>query len=350
MDSVGVETPQEDHVEISRLRERARRSFVSPETARSDRQAVWRKRFRSDVRRWIGLYDSVGQRDGFLWQWCLHGIELTALPCIIPDWRDSLCDTKLLSVIICVLFDDIADCGERAERLSSLLHVCGQGSISADDPIIEDKNLTEHEYLYRQVVAELWGDYVSRVSQLPHFREYEPLWQFDLGQFFNAMRYGHLANRFPALLNSTEHDVYSPHNMLMVSFSTLDLMASSPLPEEELGALREAIWHSQAMGRVGNILSTWRREIKDRDYTGGIFSRALRAGKVTLDELNTLTGEEIEERIRQSGQESVLMEKWERHRKCFLESAEAVTSVDMQQLLEGHDRFFEMHLQNVGLI
>ncbi len=336
--------------EITQLRDRARRSFVAPELARIDRQAVWRKSFRSDVRRWIGAYDSVGQRDGYLWQWCLHGIELTTLPCVTPVWKERLCDTKLLSVILCVLFDDVADCGERAEWLTSLLELCGQAPISRGNRVTTGAALSPYEQQHRDVVAQLWREYEERVSALPHVEELEPVWRFDLNQFFNAMRYGHLANRFPALLNSTEHDVYSPHNMLMVSFSTLDLMGSPPVPEAELGALREAVWHAQAMGRVGNVLSTWRREIADRDFTGGIFSRALQSGGVTLAELQQLSAKELEVRIRQSGQEAVLLEKWDRHRRCFTEAAQRVPSIDMAELLEGHYRFLEMHLQSVGLI
>lgn len=350
MATTDVDQRLEEDDQITQLRARARRSFVAPELARFDRQAVWRKSFRSDARRWIASYSSVGQRDGYLWQWCLHGIELTTLPCVTPLLMEGLADTKLLSVILCVLFDDVADCGERTEWLSSLLELCGQAPISAPQNTAAAEPLSAFEQQHLDVVADLWRIYVDRVSNLPHFEDFEPVWRFDLNQFFNAMRYGHLANRFPAMLNSTEHDVYAPHNMLMVSFSTLDLMGSPPVPEGELGALREAIWHAQAMGRVGNVLSTWRREIVDRDFTGGIFSRALRSGDVTLQDLQELTTQELEVRIRQSGQEAALLEKWEKHRRCMLEAALRVPSIDMLALVEGHDRFLEMHLQSIGLI
>ncbi|MCA9082269.1 MAG: hypothetical protein KDA58_17035, partial [Planctomycetaceae bacterium] len=264
MSTSSVSSTSEELRQISQLREKARRSFVTPEVARQDRQAVWQKTFRPDVRRWIAMYAAVGERDVYLWQWCLHGIELTTLSSVTPHWRAHLEDTKLLSVILCVLFDDVADRGERPEWLSAILAACGQSGLT---PVGE---LSKHEQDHVAVTRSLWLEYEQRVAVLPHFEEFNPVWNFDLTQFFNAMRYGHLANRYPAFLNSTEHDVYSPHNMLMVSFCTLDLMASPLLPEEELGNLREAIWHAQAMGRVGNILSTWRRELEDRDFSGGI--------------------------------------------------------------------------------
>lgn len=335
--------------QITRLREQARRSYVSSDVARLDRHAVWRKTFRSDVRRWIALYDLVGQRDGYLWQWCLHGIELTTLPCVDREWFDRLCDLKLLSVIVCVLLDDVADCGEPEAWLSALLQLCGQSPLRPQREVAIELP-SAHELKHLESVRQLWEDYESGVAALPQFDTFEPVWRFDLSQFFNAMKYGHLANRYRGLLNPTEHDVYSPHNMLMVSFSTLDLMASPCIPDGELSALREAIWHAQAMGRVGNVLSTWRREVAVRDFTGGIFSRAIRSGILTADELEQLSCKELEQRIRNSGMESELLAKWERHRNCFQSAAAQVSALDMEQLLAGHDRFLEMHLQSTGLI
>ncbi len=344
MSATRVPQAADEPRQTPQLRENLRRSNVTAEVARTDRQAVWQKSFRPKVRRWIAAYAGVGQRDLYLWQWCLHGVELTSLSCVAPVWREQLCDTKLLSVILCVLFDDVADCGERSEWLSAMLLACGQPGIGAAG------ELSEFENSHVQLTRELWEEYRERVSQLPQYEEFEPVWTFDLNQFFNAMRYGHLANRYPALLNSTEHDVYAPHNMLMVSFSTLDLMASPPLPEAELGHLREALWHAQAMGRVGNVLSTWRREIRDRDFTGGIFSRALKNGHLTIDDLKSMPGKDLEERIRNSGLEAELLKKWERHRRCFQEAAAHVAHVDMEQVLDGHERFLELHLGSVGLI
>jgi hypothetical protein len=325
-------------------------AIVSPEITRFDRQAVWRKSFRPDVRRWIAQYSSVGQRDLYLWQWCLHGIELTTLPCVPPALLHKLHDTKLLSVILCVLFDDVADCGERAEWLSTLLETCGERGVSGLPSGTEPSECSALELQHRNVVRELWQIYIERVSQLEHFEELEPIWRFDLGQFFNSMRYGHLANRFPALINPAEHDVYSPHNMLMMTFLTLDLMASPPLPEQELGALREAIWHAQAMGRIGNVLSTWKREIRDRDFTGGIFSLALQQGTLSTAELQHLPGVELEARIMQAGYEAQLLARWETHRAILQRAASRVQSMDMQAVLTGHDRFLQMHLQSTGQI
>lgn len=321
-----------------------RRHNVSVATIRDDRAAIWAKPFRSDARRWIAKYTEVGDRDPYLWQWCLHGIELTTLPCVAEELRTPGHDSKLLSVILCVLFDDVADRSRNPLWLDGLFKTVQGLPCRETEPDFDE--CREH----LRVTSELWNEYRQRVRALPDFRKLEPVWRFDLDQFFTAMKYAQLVNTLPELINPTEHDVYTPHNMLMVSFGTLDLMCSPEVPMQERGAIREALWHAQAMGRVGNVLSTWRRELREGDSSNGLVSRALANGILSLVDLERLPSEELERKLKQSHVEQDLAEKWERHRRLARRCADRVTSFDMTSVLDAHDRFLEMHLGSIGLI
>jgi hypothetical protein len=58
----------------------------------------------------IERYERVGDaRRAFLWRWAWHGIRNTQLSVVPEPWRDHVDATKLLAVVVNVLFDDLAD-------------------------------------------------------------------------------------------------------------------------------------------------------------------------------------------------------------------------------------------------
>src|SRR6185295_5019331 len=135
--------------------------------------------------------------------------------------------------------------------------------------------------------VDLWEAFEQRLKASPSFAEYEALLTYDHQQILNTMNYSSMVNRLPAMLNVQEHNMYLPHNMQMMSFATMDLMNSPDVDRSELGKLREVVWHAQSMGRIGNLMSTWQREIADRDFTSGVFARAVLRGDLTVEDLRS---------------------------------------------------------------
>ena len=70
---------------------------------------IKRMEFSPYLRGWIEEYEKVGQRGRFLWQWCLKGVGITTLPCVLPNLREHVIETKMLSILYGTLIDDIAD-------------------------------------------------------------------------------------------------------------------------------------------------------------------------------------------------------------------------------------------------
>lgn len=309
----------------------------------SVRQQVLAQQLSPMLSQWIAEYRSFGPRDLYLWRWCALGVRLTMLPCVAGTWREHVCDSKVLSIMLNVLVDDVADRRERSRVLPALLNVVRGGEPSL-------RELSEEEGAHVLFTSRVRREYWERAETYPCAGVFRELLEYDLDQLFNAIHYSALLNQQLGLLNVVEHDLYSPHNMMMMSFATLDLMCAPDFHVEELGKLREAIWHAQWMGRIGNLLSTWEREIAVGDYTSGVFAQAISRGDLTIEDLKSGDRNEIAEIIERGGYHAEYGRRWRYHRDCFHRRAAEINSVDMQPLLEGHDQFFRMHVGSRGLI
>jgi hypothetical protein len=307
------------------------------------RQQVLGQQLSAELARWIRQYQAFGPRDLYLWRWCALGVRLTMLPCVVEPWREHVCDSKVLSIMLNVLVDDVADRRERSQALPALLNV-----VRGVAPNIDQLSQQEREHV--AFTSRVRREYWDRVESYPCAGVFRELLEYDLDQLFNAIHYSALLNQQLGLLNVVEHDLYSPHNMMMMSFATLDLMCAPQFHVEELGKLREAIWHAQWMGRIGNLLATWEREIAVGDYTSGVFAQAISRGDLTVEDLKSGDRRQIAKIIERGGYQAEYNRRWRYHRDCFHRRAAEIHSVDMQPLLEGHDQFFRMHSGSKGLI
>ncbi|HEX5446117.1 MAG TPA: transketolase C-terminal domain-containing protein, partial [Pirellulales bacterium] len=317
------------------------RPLPSPDV---ERAAVMRLELSHDAQRWVAAYGEVGKRNPYLWKWARRGVDLTTLPLVRDELRADVCDSKVLSIMLCVLLDDVADEHGKSRLLDCLFRIMAERSAPDFSP------LSAEERRYAELARRLTDEYEDRIARYPRYGRYAELLRYDAAQFVNTLRYSHLLNRNIHLLNLAEHDLYLPHNMHMMSFATLDLMCAQDFPDQELGKLREAIWHAQCMGRIGNLLSTWRREVKQRDFTSGVFARAVMQGDLTLDQLSGADPAGIERAIDGGRHEQYFVQRWQRHRDCFQQAAARMETVDLRGLVESHDRFLQMHLCSRGLI
>jgi hypothetical protein len=83
--------------------------------------------------------------------------------------------------------------------------------------------------------------------------------------------------------------LFSPYNMGMVAAGMIDLMASPIFNKNELGVFREFLIKGQRMGRIGNLISTYERELNEKDVTNEIMLDPAAAGVyqgILNDELN----------------------------------------------------------------
>jgi hypothetical protein len=314
----------------------------SLESIREEIARVGCRELSPELRSWVEQYARVGARNPYLWKWCCRGVEVTTLPCVPLEAREELCDTKVLGVMLDVLLDDVADHRGDADFLEHLISLL-DGRADRAAPLA-----SAEQRAYAEFATEVWNEIQRRVRRYPHFDEYAELLRFDYLQLLNTMRYSRLVNQTPALLNTAEHDLYLPHNMHMMVSATIDLMCSPGFDPVELGLVREAVWHAQCMGRIGNLVTTWQRELGEGDYTSGVFGRAVCCGDLTIGDLLAGDRERIEAAVLKGDHERHFLDRWRRHRRCLISMAGRVRSVDLEQLAAGLDRLICLHLGSRG--
>jgi hypothetical protein len=302
-------------------------------------------KFSAYLQQWIESYETVGQRGRFLWQWCLKGVRMTTLPSVSPELREHVVETKMLGIFFCTLIDDIADREQDGEMLQMAIMA---GSDSWPVERLELWNGRRRAYL--EMIYRLWNEIWDRCKTYPRFNDFEQLLKFDNDQVMIAMRYALLANQCPGLLNVIEHDLYQPNNMQMIFMASVDLCASPDFNTDELGIVREVFWHAQRMGRIGNMITTWEREVLDRDFTSGIFAYAVHSGILSADDLRNLPAHEIMALLETAACQEHFIEEWNQHRRQMAFKLEKVRSIDLVPYLNAFEAMIKLHLGSRGLM
>lgn len=294
---------------------------------------------------WIRAYESVGQRGRFLWQWCLKGVRMTTLPSVEPELRNHVVETKLLGILFCSLIDDIADREQDAEMLE--MAIAASSNQWASERL---EFWTGRRRTYLEMISSVWNEVWTRCQGYPRFANFEALLRFDNEQVMSAMRYALLSNQCPGMLSVIEHDLYQPNNMQMIFMASVDLCASPDFNADELGIAREVFWHAQRMGRIGNMITTWEREVLDRDFTSGIFAFAVHRGILSASDLRSLPAHEIMGLLEENDCQQHFIREWKRHHHQMLQKLKRVKSIDLMPYLNGVEELFRTHLGSRGLM
>jgi len=250
---------------------------------------------------------------------------------------------KFLGVMFDVLLDDAADQIRDGDLVEQML------LIAFERRYIDLSRIPERYRAYFDFTVRIWEEIEERSRQLPRFEDFADLLEFDYRQLLNCMRYALIVNADPMRLNMAEHDLYQPHNMHMMINAVIDLMASPKFDTADVGLLREGIWNAQVMGRIGNAVTTWQREVKDRDFTSGVFAKAVSDGALDPKDLKSGDVKEIEARLIETGVEEQLLVEWGRRRDDLRRLSRRIGSVDMARLIDGLEELIALHLGSRGL-
>jgi hypothetical protein len=338
-----VEVPLLQHAQRARrvvVDPRALWQGISADRIRALREETRRAELSAYVQSWLTRYARVGQRGDFLWRWCYTNVKLVTLPCVPPGRVEHLADTKMIHLIFLCLIDDIVDERHDAQMFQAALAIT-QGH--------EDlAHFDAERRAYLELLGETWRELWLRMASYARFAEFEDDLRFDYAQVLQGLWHSLRINTNPARINVFENDCYQPHNMAMVYMAMLDLCASPAFDVRDLGAAREVFLHAQMMGRIGNTLATWERELRSRDFASGMFAHAVELGFVRPERLAYLAEDELRQAAPEI--ERALFRVWSVHREKMTTKLARVRSVDLSRYLAGCEELVATHLCGRGLM
>ncbi|WPU63559.1 isoprenoid biosynthesis enzyme family protein [Peredibacter starrii] len=212
----------------------------------------------------IQKYQKIfNHRDSRLFtEFLVKGYKDTTLSSADEDKIDDVLYAKFCLGTIITIYDDLADNPSfyNPKLLKDLYR------LNLMDVYYPDQISPTHD-----LVIHLFREMRETLARFPRYNEFRDVLNFDIKHVFLANQYSEMMTARPSIRNLSEGKLFGPYNMGMVAAGMIDLMASSDLTIQELGKMREIFIDGQRVGRIGNLLATYKREKGEGDVTNEMF-------------------------------------------------------------------------------
>lgn len=315
---------------------------LTPEIIKREIEAIQKVELPSELQKWVKEYKEVGERDEFIWKWAFRAIQLIIYSSVTEKYQKSLEKTKFLMLMFIVLLDDVSDKMKNRLLLDGMLQI----SLQANYPKVSLLNQKEIKYL--KFAAKIHRCIVKTIKKYPRYEEFKDIFDYDFDQIINTMKYAIIINNNHYLINKVEYWMYFSHNMQGMISYTIDLMCSPKFNICELGLMRKVTWYAQQMCRIGNWLTTWEREINDKDFTSGVFAYAIDNNIIDVVYLQKNEMGEIIKKIKGSTTENNLLKEWNYFYNQINKLNNKNRSIDIKKILLGLKRWIIMEMSTKG--
>ncbi len=277
------------------------------------------------IEKLVTEYEAISQiRDRRLFtDFLVNGYKMTTLSSVSSKNLDNVIFAKVCLGMIITLYDDLADNPQYYNpKLLKSLYQLNLGDSSRKSTLAPDDvktyELAQYLFLNLEKTLESFVNYSSMAEILA----------FDIQHVFLANRYSELITANPSMRNMTESKVLGPYNMGMVAAGIIDLMASPFFDKTETGHIREFLIKGQRLGRIGNLVSTYQREINEGDVTNEILIEPKGSDLYKNELMNEFYEGLIE------------IKKLEKHVLC----------IDLNSYVDGLLRLYHLHIDLEGII
>jgi|SRR3989344_1843685 len=317
---------------------------LTPARIKKELKAIQRIQLPPRLQKWVREYEKIGERNSFFWKWLYKAVQLITSPTTSKKYRKSLWEIKVLTIMFITLLDDVADKTDKRDLLNELLKI----PLNRTNIKLNRFNIEKKQYLIS--TRRLLKYIIKIIKKYPRYEEFREIFDYDILQACNSIRYSNLVNKIPSLINKTEYSEYLPYNMQGFVSYDLDLMCSLKFKTQEIRILREIIWRLQKMARISNWITTWEREIGQNDFTSGVFAYAIDIGKVNVDGLQTKNTLDIIKQIKNSNVEKILLKEWEKYYYEVEKFSKKIKVINIRKILSGLEKFLILHLTSRGYI
>ncbi len=319
---------------------------LTPERIELEIKKIQEVKLPPELQKWVGEYEEVGDRDEFIWKWTYIGMKRITLPVVAKKYRKSVIIAKFLSIVLNVLCDDLADKKKEKKMLEVAFNICFPPHCFKIN--FDSLKLSKEDKNYLKLIKKIWFSLNSIIKIYPKHKILKDVFMYDYRQFLNTIRYSYLINKNPYFINLTESEVYFHHNMHGMISITLDLMCSLQSGIRELNVFREIGWRLQQMGRIGNLITTWDKEIYDNDFTSDVFAYLLKNKNIKTEDLFRRDKKNLIEKIKSTNAENYFLRQWDNYYSETYYLGKDLKSTKINDILKGAKEFLIMHLVSRG--
>lgn len=321
------------------------RNKITSEIKRKEIKRIKEINLPDNFKSWVIEYEKAGgKRDRFIWKIWYDILNKDSFPVLLTsheEYKESSIIVKFLLTMFVVQLDDIADNKLGRELLSESFKV-----IIDDNHKISNLNNEERRYII--FTKKIWNFINNQIKEYPHYSKLNELFNFDILQIINTIRYSSLVNNNYYLMNQTESWLYYPNNMAFMPASIINLMYSKDFKFNDIGHFREIIYKIQLLGRISNWTTTWQRELCEKDFTSNIYIYLVEKEILSIDELETMSKDKIINIIKQSDVEEYYFKKWEHIYNDIEKKIGKIEQIDSKTFLEGQEYLLYLDLISYG--
>jgi hypothetical protein len=303
---------------------------ITPEKIKQETKLIQKIELPLNLQKWIKEYKKVGgERGDFTWKLFWRADKGMGCVKLEQSYQAPMNEIKFLMIVFIILLDDAVDKNKNKKLLKEFL------KIPFAEDCIDFSGLNEWEKKYLNFILKIWSKINQLIKKSPRYSDFKDIFKYDINQVINAMNYDYLVNANYNLISKTEYWLYSPHSMYFFVPIAVYLMYLPQFNINDLGIIREASWQIQKMARIGNWISTWEREIEERDFSSGVFAHALHENIITTQELSKLDVFKLSQIIKDSGVENELFSEWQKCYDKVLNFSKRIKVIDIKKLLGG---------------
>jgi hypothetical protein len=282
-----------------------------------------------------------GYRDQVLFDWLLRIFENLGISTVDLRYLDSLAVTKTKVAMFVILVDDTVDnINKRDLDLCEELLKIPFGEVSNKRYVSEGRHSD-----YLKFARNLWLEITDEIKSYPNYAKYLDSFEFDVRQFLNSIRYSEFVNKHNNAANLAENDAYVHHGMMVMIQLDMDLMCSEKFNDKEFGTLRELAYLSQKLARIGNLISTYPREIIESDMSSEALIKFRKEyGENFKFKLNKLFNREK----RYPEFEEKMIREWENEYNVIKELAVEIKSIDGGKFVQSLEFFQEAYRTKIN--